>query len=168
MVDGAYVGGFGDVGILSFNVSKAFSVCTGGALVTNDDEMAASVGLLLKRHSSPGLRAPGGHSSPHCDGNSPPSRGCTPPCGCCDAFAETIISYFRRRPRSPESAIRMPTLHYRRSSSARAENLAWNLERRRRLGDIDARELCDIPGICLQQVHPTVQPAWIQPDIRAR
>jgi perosamine synthetase len=162
MVHGGYVGGFGDVGILSFNVSKALSVCTGGALVTNDEEMAAGIGLLLKRHSNPGLRSSWRPFVTALRWKVATEPGVYPALRLLHAIRGDDYQILSPGPAQSRNEPSVCPPYTAALVSARAENLSWNLERRRRLGDIYGRELCDVPGISLPQVPPDVQPAWIQ------
>ena len=44
--EGKMIGGFGDAEVFSFHATKFFSTLEGGAVVTNDDELAATIRLM--------------------------------------------------------------------------------------------------------------------------
>jgi perosamine synthetase len=159
---GALVGSLGAAAIISFQSTKVISGETGGALLTNDDELAAKVECLLRA-----AIVPDGHLR---------------------TFAKAIArktvtnsriysaTQFGYRIMRDERMFEVVAPHSEASSSFLAlcssfssalvlrqlDRLNWNLSRRRKLAQIYRAELSKHPGLALPILPEGCSPAWIQ------
>jgi len=159
---GKLVGSFGDAAIISFHMTKVISGGIGGALLTNDDELANKVSRFL--------------------------QGVVAPDGCLRSFAKAVAwktatspwlypaFYFGYRILHGERMVEivapqteMPSTFLRVCSPFSAalilqqlDRLDFNLSRRRKLSQIYADGLSGHPAVRLPVVPEDCSPAWIQ------
>ncbi len=161
-VGGRVVGRFGDAAIISFESTKVISGGTGGALLTDDDELAQEVGRLSQAAIAPG--------------------------NCLASFAKAVArkmatnswiypaAQFGYRMVhdeqmfeviAPQTEIPSRFLaSCSRFSSAlvlmQLDRLEWNLSRRRKLAQMYQDELAKHPELTLPLIPDNCSPAWIQ------
>lgn len=159
---GQLVGSFGDAAIISFQSTKVISGGTGGALLTNDDELAYKVDCLLQATVAPE--------------------------SCWRSFAKAVVrkmatsswmypaTQLGYRILRDERMFEVVTSHTEipsnfltlcsRFSSAlvlmQLDRLDWNLSRRRRLAQIYQDELSKHSRLMLPVIPEDCSPAWIQ------
>jgi len=160
---GQLLGVFGDASIISFHSTKVISGGMGGALLTNNDELARNIDFLLK---SEGITRENGWRM----------------------FVRTLVwktvtnswvypivlSGYRtlRNERmfeviSPHSDIPSKFLSLSSSFSSiliklQLDRLDWNLERRRKLAQIYTEELSEHSGVKFPIIPGECSPSWIQ------
>jgi dTDP-4-amino-4,6-dideoxygalactose transaminase len=159
---GQPVGTFGDASIISFQSTKVISAETGGALLTNNDELAQKIDCLLQQgfgykgwwHSFAAAVARKTVTSPR-------------------AYSGTLLGYRILRDERMFEVVaphfEMPSIFLRpcsRFSSAlvlmQLDRLDWNLKRRRKLAQIYQDGLSKHPKLILPVIPEGSSPAWIQ------
>jgi dTDP-4-amino-4,6-dideoxygalactose transaminase len=169
-VNGTAVGSFGDASILSFHMSKVVPAGMGGALLTNNDDLASAVRRILHQHPGPVY------------GNSW--------AGFCRALAWKLATNETAYPavRFARALLEGEAIPQRlspgtflapvqRCQCARYTAALFQLqferfdeiaERRRQLGRIYERELACVQTIGLPQIPDGVLPVWTQYPIFVR
>lgn len=159
---GQFVGGFGDAAIFSFQSTKVISGEVGGALLTNNDELADQVRKLLLEATNP--ENPWRLYIKALARKMVTSRR---------AYSAAQLSYrtFLGEQMfevvSPQN--KMPPGFFTRCPNfasalvlKQMDRLEWNLSRRRKIAKIYQSELSGCAGLMLPEIPEDCQPAWIQ------
>lgn len=166
-IDGKLVGTFGDAAILSFHVAKAVSGETGGAILTNRDDLAEGISAFLAAASPP---EPKGFYTQFVR-----------------AFLRKLISLpslystVHRTYRTLQKetmyelvplALELPADYLRQCSRfssslilAQMDRLVFNMARRRKLASIYQNETKKIPWLRVPPLTDGCAPAWLQYSI---
>jgi perosamine synthetase len=159
---GALVGNLGTAAIISFQSTKVISGETGGALLTNSDELAAKVERLLQT-----AIVPDGHLRTFTKAFARKTVT-TPWIYSATQFGYRILRDERMfevvapHTETPSSFL---TLCSRFSSALvlrQLDRLHWNLSRRRKLAQIYQDELSEHPGLTLPTLPEGCSPSWLQ------
>jgi dTDP-4-amino-4,6-dideoxygalactose transaminase len=159
---GQRVGNFCDVGMLSFRTTKVISGVTGGALITNNDELAGKIAPLLQNIKDPGdrwkrfadallkriLTRPGIFSTAK---------------GVYGLFRkELMYEVVQRRVESTSKYMKQLSPFSSVLVMKELDRLEWNLGRRRSLAKIYQDTLAGHRKLRLLDIPRDCVPAWIQ------
>jgi dTDP-4-amino-4,6-dideoxygalactose transaminase len=159
---GLPVGSMGDAAIISFHSSKVISGESGGALVINNDSLAAKVKDLIEPHN-----------------NSIKSWIEFPSClvrkTITNRHLYSITHFIYRQLREelmyeiinpniqvPNNFLRLCSTFSKRLVEIQFEYLEENLTRRRKIAQIYRERLSKLPFILTPEIPKDVEPAWIQ------
>jgi perosamine synthetase len=165
---GKKVGIFGDASIISFQATKVISSEDGGALLTNNDELAEKINRLILKGSAPTNRW--------------------------NLFVKAILRKLVLNPKvyslvqlgyraihrelmyevvsptleNPDTFLKLCSPFTSALVSIQMDRLEWNLSRRRRLAQTYSKELGGHPDIKLTVPIEKGSPAWIQFPIQVK
>jgi dTDP-4-amino-4,6-dideoxygalactose transaminase len=159
---GRKVGTFGDASIISFQATKVISSEDGGALLTNNDELAEKIArlainglpssnrwrLLGKAVLRKVVLNPEYYGLAHWAYRT--------------VRQESTYEVVRPRLEQPETFLKLCSPFTSALVSLQMDRLEWNLHRRRRLAQIYAQGLEGYPEIELTIKHKKSTPSWIQ------
>jgi dTDP-4-amino-4,6-dideoxygalactose transaminase len=159
---GRFVGAIGDAGFVSFGSSKVIAGEKGGALLTNDDDLAQKVDCFIQKAASPVanlslfVKAAARKLvlSSWCF---PLTKFCLRVLGEEKMFQvvpphTTMPSHFLKECPSFTNALVLGQL----------DQLDWNLSRRRQIGQIYEERLSEQPWLKTLSIPEDCSPAWIQ------
>lgn len=159
---GQAVGRFGDAAIISFQSTKVISGGTGGALLTDDDELAQEVGRLSQAAIAPGDCL--GSFTKAVARKMATNSWIYP----ATQFGYRILhdeQMFEVVPPQTEIPARFLTPCSRFCCALvlrQLDRLEWNLSRRRKLAQMYQDELARHPELTLPVIPEDCSPAWIQ------
>jgi perosamine synthetase len=167
-VEGVPVGSFGDAAVVSFYHTKVISAGSGGALLTNNDELAERVKNLLRAASASRTASWRAFWSAalwkvaH-------SRPAYPALRYARAVVLKEDAYDVVTPQSFANLQPRPCSDYATALFRRQLNrLEENLANRRRSAEAYRRALAGVPGFELPDVPENARPAWIQYPVFTR
>ncbi len=158
---GQLVGRFGDAAILSFQSTKVISAETGGALLTNDDDLAAKIERLLPSDNTPRNNWYAFFKA------SARKMAMSAPiypviqAGYRTLRHENMYEVVPPHTEIPPSFIRSCSPFSCSLFLVQLDRLSKNLNARRRLAQIYKESLADQPGIQLPLTPESCSPAWI-------
>jgi dTDP-4-amino-4,6-dideoxygalactose transaminase len=159
---GQRVGNLCDVGILSFRSTKVISGVTGGALVTNNDELAQKIIPLMQEVKDPGDRWKRFATAM--------IKKITTRAGIYPAVKsvyrllkkELMFEVVQRRVEAPGYHMKQLSPFTSVLVMKELDKLEWNLSRRRRLAQFYREGLADQKKLRLPDIPDDCAPAWIQ------
>jgi dTDP-4-amino-4,6-dideoxygalactose transaminase len=163
---GRYVGRFGHAAIISFQSTKVISGEDGGALLTDDDELAERVGRLAKAAMAPSpcisffARAVGRKIALRRWAYLPVLQGYRL------LGKERMHEVVKPKFPAPGRYIKGCSPFQSALALVQMGRLQENLDRRRRLAEIYAAGLAGQAGIALPTVVAPAKPSWIQYPVR--
>jgi dTDP-4-amino-4,6-dideoxygalactose transaminase len=155
------VGTIGDAAIISFHRTKVIAGGDGGALLLDDDALAARVATLVGAQDTPGSAAAAGKALAWAGVMHPAAYS---PLHWLHARLRGDVLFEVVTPESapPDGLFATCAPFTAALVSAQWPRLEANLARRRRLAAIYQAELAGVPGIGVPEVAADAAPAWIQ------
>lgn len=153
---------FGDATVISFDATKVVSGEKGGALLTDDDELAAKIGRLLETAARPRWRW---LSFVRAAARKAATRRRLYPlvlAGYRRLGRETMYEVAAPGQDGPKDLLRRASGFSSALALIQLDRLPENLARRRRIAEIYARKLQNLPALRLPAVDPASSASWIQ------